>query len=187
MSGPPAGDHPRVLVLAADEIVTDFSTGITVANLFADWPEQRVAQVYLIPSTGQGERLTGRSVGLTAHGGVLDVPVRWVLRVLRRVAPMVRSAVRRGHSRATPAAQQATPSSHDVHPHPEASPPSSRWGRSASPGGLRASSARRTRRHLFAAVRHPDDDVRRPAQSPDRSTGRAPPARRLARDAVRER
>ena len=32
---------PRVLVLAADEITADYSTGITVANLFKDWPRDR--------------------------------------------------------------------------------------------------------------------------------------------------
>lgn len=86
--------HPRLLVLAGNEIARDFSTGITVANLLDGWPEDRLAQVCMIPSQGDAPRLTPRTVVLPANGGVVDLPVRWALRRLR--------AARAGGSDAAP-------------------------------------------------------------------------------------
>lgn len=80
-------DAPRVLVLAADEISDDFSTGITVANLFRDWPAGRLAQLCLIPSSTGTRGLTPRTATLPGQGGLADIPVRWTLRQLRRLSP----------------------------------------------------------------------------------------------------
>lgn len=75
--------YPRVLVLAGNEISADFSTGITVVSLFRGWPTDRLAQICMVPSTGDGERLTDRTIALPANGGVLDVPIRWGLHRVR--------------------------------------------------------------------------------------------------------
>lgn len=81
--------YPRVLVLAGDEITADFSTGITVVNLLREWPTDRLAQICMVPSTGDGERLTERTVALPANGGVLDLPIRWGLRWVRTARSLV--------------------------------------------------------------------------------------------------
>lgn len=75
--------YPRVLVLAGNAISADFSTGITVVNLFRDWPIDQLAQICMVPSTGDGEGLTERTIALPANGGVVDVPIRWGLRCAR--------------------------------------------------------------------------------------------------------
>lgn len=80
---------PQVLVFAANEITSDFSTGITVANLFRRWPEDRLAQVCLIPSEKGSNPLTPRTAVLRGQGGLLDVPVRWGLRQLRALRKTV--------------------------------------------------------------------------------------------------
>jgi glycosyltransferase involved in cell wall biosynthesis len=97
--------YPRVLVLAGDEITADFSTGITVVNLFKGWPRDRVAQICLIPSTGNAERLSGVSQALPANGGVFDIPIRWGLRRVRAVRTTIHGRPSPGVSEGAPAAR----------------------------------------------------------------------------------
>ena len=39
--------YPRVIVVSAGPISTGYATGITLAQLFADWPRDRLAQLYV--------------------------------------------------------------------------------------------------------------------------------------------
>ena len=43
----PARRFPRVLIVSADNITAQSGTGITLRNLFGDWPAERLSQVHL--------------------------------------------------------------------------------------------------------------------------------------------
>lgn len=51
-----SGGRPRILVVAADRIGSANNTGITLANLLADWPDADLAQIYTVPTSWAGAR-----------------------------------------------------------------------------------------------------------------------------------
>lgn len=75
--------HPRVLIINYRSLNRKYATGITISGLFAGWPRDRLAQIY-VDGDGLDETVCGRHWRLTRRDSRLPV-------VLHRVADAYRN------------------------------------------------------------------------------------------------
>jgi glycosyltransferase involved in cell wall biosynthesis len=71
--------YPRVLIVSAGAIGAPTGTGITLSNLFRDWPQERLAQVYTTSSEAKSEVFTRLRL-LPPSAAPLDYAARRLMR-----------------------------------------------------------------------------------------------------------